>query len=82
MQESPLAFPGRAGPPRLGVMTIFGLSLQMSCVYRVKLSHVYLGLSVPGSWAISWDRVCLLCFVEESKSITWGLAGVWTFINH
>jgi hypothetical protein len=71
---------GGDGPQALGVMVIFGLSSQMSHVYRVKLSCVYLGLNVTGSWITWCNRVCLLhCAGETGYMVTWSLTAV---INH
>lgn len=67
VKESSFATARRYTPQAFSVMNFFGLFFQLSYVYRVKLSHVYLGVCVTISWIIHCNRVSFLYFVKESE---------------
>lgn len=66
VKESSFATARRYEPQAVSMMSIFGLFLQLSYIYRVELSYPYLGLKVVVSWAIQCSIASVLYFVKES----------------
>lgn len=67
VRKSSLASAGRYRPQAFSMMSISGLFLQLSYVYRVRLFYVYLGLNVTVSWMIQCNKVSILYFVKDSE---------------
>lgn len=67
VKKSSFATARRYRPLAVSMMSIFGLFLQLSYVYRAKLSYAYLGLNVIISWVIQCNIVSGLYFVKESE---------------
>lgn len=67
VKKSSFATAGRYRPLAVSTMNIFCFFLQLFDVYRVKLSHAYLGFNVIVSWVIQCSIVSGMYFVKESE---------------